>query len=421
MSKENENSMNDNATDLFEVVDGVLTETTEEEKPNVKKSTAKKSTVKKTKKTTKSKKTEPVEKEKPEKLFRKNKFVSSGCTILDLACTDTTDGFCETGHTVNIVGDRNSGKTALSLAAGAETEYKMPGFFKHRFYDFEHAYSFDTEHMFGKQYADVLQILNPEHTLEWSIDALAKKIIDDVKKGPEFIILDSVDGMLSTDQIEDIATGKVLGDESYGGPRAKAFHRFFKSVCPAIALSGSFLIALSQAKDNMGFGAKFTPKYRSGGASFGFYAFIELWLAPGASINVGGLKVGAWTRAKVERSKYNGKKREVSFPILPAYGIDDTRANIGWLKQEGILKEAVPITIAKAKELKEQGKDVEPVKVGSLDLTTIGMDYVGTEPELYVEENGLVETLVKIVKHHWDVKEQDRIDKTFGGRKRRYE
>ena len=69
------------------------------------------------------------------------------------------------------------------------------------------------------------------------------------------------------------------------------------------------------------------------------------------------------------------------------------------MKQEGILKEAVPITIAKAKELKEQGKDVEPVKVGSLDLTTIGMDYVGTEPELYVEENGLVETLVKIVKH----------------------
>ena len=347
---------------------------------------------------------------------RKGIYVSSGCTILDLTCTGTTKGFCTAGHTVNIIGDRNSGKTALSLAGAAETEFRVPDYFEHKFIDLEQAMNFDISGLFGRKFADKLEVINPEISLEWSIESIGTKMLAWMAHRPQLFILDSVDAMQPEEEIKAILAGQNVERGPFGGPAPKALTVFFRSIIPAVAKSGSFLFVLSRAKDNLGFGAKFAPKTRAGGSSLGFNAFIEMWLAPHEQIKEGGSMVGRWTTAKIERSKVNGaNKRECLFPILPKYGIDNTRANVRWLLDEGVIQMAEPITIKTAKAL-----DIEPIKAGSYDLNNISINYVGTDPLGYIEANGLCDHLTACVKEHWDAKERDLHEKTFGGRESRY-
>ena len=55
------------------------------------------------------------------------------------------------------------------------------------------------------------------------------------------------------------------------------------------------------------------------------------------------------------------------------------------------------------------------------DLRKIGIDYIGREPMLFVEQNGLVGKIVEQVKLRWAANEKELVDKTFGGRRPRYE
>ena len=327
-------------------------------------------------------------------------YIPSGCTLVDLACTDTIKGFCPVGHTVNIIGDSNAGKTMLAVASMAETFARYANMFQYKFYDFEQAMSFDVPSLFGNRFSDAFVIEEPEHTPEWSIEAVASKVIADCKEHAQFIVIDSADGMLSNVEMEAIVAGKQLEQTAYGGPRAKAMTTFFRQVCPAVAKSNSFMIVLSQAKDNMGFGAMFKPKVRYGGKALAFYAYIELWLARAEAIKAKDTVLGSWTKAKVERSKANGKRRIVEFPILPAYGIDNTRGNMRWLLNENVIS-----------------------KVGrKLDLSSLGIeDNEKGDVLKYVEENGYTDKVVQAVVDKWNANEAELIEKTFGGRKSRYE
>lgn len=327
-------------------------------------------------------------------------YIPSSSTLIDIACTDTTKGFCTAGHTVNIVGDPNSGKTMIATASMAETFYKLMGYFRNKFRDFEQAMSFDLAGLFGQPFADSFEHLLPEHTLEWSIEATANSIISECAKGPCFEIIDSVDGMLAEEEIKMIMAGKAIERSAWGGPRAKAMTQFYRSVCPAIAKSGSFLIVLSQAKDNMGFGAQFKPKTRYGGKSLAFYAYVEMWLARTGSLKVDKTVIGSTNAAKIERSKVNGKRRIAEFSILPAYGVDNTRSCIDWLIKEGAV-----------------GKKKGASKV---DLNPIGIPYFGTEPYLYVEEHDRLDDVVEATRVQWAKNEAEYIKKAFGGRKPRY-
>ncbi len=326
-------------------------------------------------------------------------YIPSGVTLIDLACTDTVKGFCSAGHTVNIIGDRNSGKSILCLASMAETYHRHKDLFKYDYYDYERAVSFNVAKLFGNKFAKKLNHIEPDNDEGWAIENLRVKILESLKKGPRYIVIDSIDVMKPIVEVSSLYK-ETDGKKTMGTERAKAITAFFRSICPAIADSGSFLIAVSQARDNIGVGAMFTPKVRSGGRALGYYAYIEMWLAPGPQIKTGDVKVGQWTMAKIERSKYNGKKRTVSFPILPAYGIDDTRGNIDWLLEEGVIKKV--------------GKRV-------VDMTPIGVEYEGDNPYLFVEENGEVMKVLAAVKERWDHNERILVERTFEGRKGRYE
>ena len=360
-------------------------------------------------------------------------LIPSGCTLLDLACTDTTDGFCSAGHCVNSIGDRNAGKTLQALASMAETYRRYGGHFDYKFYDAENAYSFDTAGLFGKKFAAALQVIPVPQSIDWCTQALANKMVDDMSCGkPQFFVLDSMDMLRALKEYKNDEDGVLEGALAL---RAVANKYLLRRVVARIAETGSFLIYLSQAAEAIGFGAKFSPKIRGGGKSLGFYAFIELWLSKGGQIKVGDTKVGDWTIAKTARSKANGKAREVWFPIFPAYGIDDTRANLDWLFDEGVIKpdpekkeggkKVYGVVNAKAagKEAAEEEGDGKKKKkaVSCYDLRKIGIDYIGKDACLFVEQNGLVDKVAAAVKARWDANEQEVIDKTFGGRKSRYE
>lgn len=356
-------------------------------------------------------------------------MIPSGCTLLDLACTDTTAGFCSAGHCVNSIGDRNAGKTMQALASMAETYRRYGNAFEYKFYDTENAYSFDTAALFGKKFAATLQVIPVPHEADWCTQALANKMIDAMSGGkPQYFVIDSMDNLRALQEYENDDNGVLGGALAL---RAVANKYLLRRVVARIATTGSFLIYLSQAAESIGFGAKFTPKIRGGGKSLGFYAFIELWLSKGGQIKVGDVKVGDWTVAKIARSKANGKAREVWFPIFPAYGIDDTRANLDWLYDEGVIvpppteKEPKKKIYAVAGSVKSEEADDDGKKkkktVGCYDLTKIGIDYVGKDACLFVESNGLGDKVAEAVKTKWAANEQEVIDKTFGGRKSRYD
>ena len=326
--------------------------------------------------------------------------IPSGVTIVDLACTDTLDGFCPVGHTVNIIGDRNSGKSILCMASMAETFHRHGDHFAYDYYDYECAVSFDVKGLFGAKFENSLNLYTPDNSPEWSIEGLQYKIIQDVESGPRYIVIDSCDVLKPKSEIEGILKPET-DKKTMGLERAKGVTRFFRAICPAVAKSGSFLIVVSQAKDNIGFGAMFKPKTRFGGSALGFNAYVEMWLGPGQQIKSGDFKVGQWTKCKIERSKANGKRHTIEFPILPAYGIDDTRSNINWLVQHGVLATS--------------GTTIDLSPLGD------GFEYKGRNSYQFVEENGLEDVLAEKVHEYWAEREKMLIEKTFGGRQRRYE
>ena len=357
--------------------------------------------------------------------FKPAMMIPSGITLLDLACTDTTDGFCRTGQGVNSIGDRNAGKTMQAIAAMAETFKRYGDHFDYKLLDAENAYCFNTAALFGKKFAEKLEVIPVPYDKEWCTQNLALKMLKWMEKKPQFFVIDSMDTLIAEKEYENDAAGEVGGALAL---RAVANKYLLRRLAGNLPANGSFLIYLSQAADAIGFGAKFNPKIRGGGKSLGFFAVIELWLSKGGQIKSGDVKVGDWTIAKTARSKANGKAREVWFPILPAYGIDDTRANIDWLWEEGVIKPDPPkdekkvYKTAKDKDAEKDdgGKKKKDVPKGA-DLRKIGIDYVGNDPYLFVETNGLVGKVVEAVKARWDANEQLLIDKTFGGRPSRYE
>lgn len=326
-------------------------------------------------------------------------FIPSGCTMLDLACSDSLDGFCLVGTATNIIGGRNAGKTLLANASQAETFYRWGDHFDYKLLDTENAYSFNTAAMFGKQFADELEIIPIPAEEEWCTEMLAFKMIDWMQDKPQFFVVDSMDNLMCQAMFGDRERIEK-GGKQHADPNAKANKLFFRHIVPVIGHTGSVLIYLSQGRPDMG--GPFAGQTRGGGRSLGFHAHTEIWLS-----NIGQIektvksvkaKVGHGVRATVERSKINGKKRIVEFPILYAYGIDNTKSMIDWLEDMKLIKK---------------------VK-GTYNLEPVGINYKGTEPEFFIEDDGLYDDFEQKVYELWTEREKLIVERTLGARQRRY-
>lgn len=283
--------------------------------------------------------------------IRKADLLSTGSTLLNLACTGHWQGGFAKGRYYFIVGDSQSGKTFLSLTCFAEAAINL-NFDDYRliFDDVEGGALMDIERYFGRRVARRLESPASESDgspiYSQTLDQFYFYIYAALKQGRPFVwVLDSMDALSSSYEgrkFEEKAAAhkkgtKVAGD--YGDGKAQLNSRNMRVVLAGLRATGSILIVVNQTRDNVGAGMFEPRKTRSGGHALTFYATLELWAAIGGvikkEVNEKKRQVGIKARIRVRKNRVTGKDRTVLVPIHNSYGIDDITGCIDFIIEEG--------------------------------------------------------------------------------------
>lgn len=289
----------------------------------------------------------PVPKEEVQvKPLRRN-LLSTGSTLLNLACSENPFGGFLKGKYYFLVGDSASGKTFLSMTCLAEAVRS-----KH-FKDYLLVYDnvedgclMDIEGLFGEDVAERLQPPgDPDSKDPYShtIEEFYYHLDDYIKAGKPFIyILDSMDALSSVAEEAKFDQHKKAHEEekkvagSYGDGKAKKNSEGLRKVMNGLRQTGSILIVLSQTRDNLGFG--WETKTRSGGRALRFYATVELWSSISGKIEKGvrgkARQIGVNVLLECKKNRITGKLPEVTVQIYPSYGIDDIGSCVDYLVNE---------------------------------------------------------------------------------------
>lgn len=264
---------------------------------------------------------------KKKKQLSSKDFVSTGSTMLNLACTDDPfQGFAK-GHYYLIVGTSRSGKTWLSLSCLAEAA-KNPNFDDHLFIynNIERGALMNIPKFFGE---DVDKRLKVVHS--YRIEDFYDHIDRVMNRGFPFIyILDSMDALTSEQEIKTFKKQKTARTEekdakgSYGDGKAKVNSQNLRRVIGPIEKTGSILLIINQTRDKLtGFGGK----THSGGNALQFYATLEIWSDIKGKIEKIYRKkkrfLGNHCTLRIRKNRVTGKDRTIEVPIYTSYGMDD--------------------------------------------------------------------------------------------------
>ncbi|MDR2704335.1 MAG: hypothetical protein LBC02_01015 [Planctomycetaceae bacterium] len=359
--------------------------------------------------------------------------LSSGCTLLNLACTNDPNGFLGKGDYMWLCGASNAGKTWLLMTMLAEAAnsdaYKD---YRLIYDDVENGCLMDVEQYFGKK----LQArLEPPRRDKSGNPIYSDKVedfyfhLDDIikTKKPFIYILDSMDSLDSIDAQEKFEENKEIrrGNEkkgtskdlkgSYGDGKAKMNSQNIRRVITQLRSTGSILVVVTQTRDNItGLGA---PQVAGGGRALKFYAHVELWLKPIGDITKsvkGKLRsIGTKVEAKLKKNRHTGQRPDIQFPIYNSYGLDDIGSMLDWLLEEKV------ITPEKSKDKEEKTSEPKEEKVSKQIIAIPQLDLAASREKLIqlIENENRVDDLKNLVAESWN----EIIDKTRIVRKKRYE
>lgn len=296
---------------------------------------------------------------------RKN-LLSTGSTLLNLACSDNHHGGFLKGKYYFLVGDSASGKTFLSMTCFAEAVYHRRFKNYRLIYDnVEDGCLIDLASLFSEKVADKVEppSVDEEGAPKYSstIEEFYYHLDDANKKGTPFIyVLDSMDALSSGAEINKFEEHKKAFQEgkdsagSYGDGKAKKNSEGLRKALAGIRSNGSILIILCQTRDNIT-GIGYEKKTRSGGRALKFYATMEIWSSIVGSIrkNVNGKdrQVGVKVRLQIKKNRITGKLQEATVPIYPSYGIDDLGSCVDYLLEEGYWETRKNTIVAKGLNL----------------------------------------------------------------------
>ncbi|MHA1828598.1 MAG: hypothetical protein ACTSX6_08120 [Candidatus Heimdallarchaeaceae archaeon] len=310
----------------------------------------------------------PIHDQLKEHAFEKNEerssglFLPTGSTLLNLACSGNQIGGYSPGKMVNIIGDSSSGKTLLALTMFAEANL-LKEFDNYSFIydDVENALEFNTEYLFGKRTSK--RIISPkinedgENEPSNTIQDFRDNIFEALDSGPFVYVLDSFDALSSDEEtikLKEIREAKKKGKSvsgSYGVEKAKISSQILRNVVGSIKKSKSFLIIISQTRDDLN-SFSYAKKTRSGGRALKFYATHEMWLASEKKLkSSSNRQVGIRTKVKITKNKITGKPMEVSFPIYFDYGVDDIGSCVDWMVENNFWKKKAKIITATKLEM----------------------------------------------------------------------
>ena len=312
-------------------------------------------------------------KEKPSELepVSKQILIPTGSIMLNLACSDNINGGFAPGKIVNLIGDSSSGKTLLALTMFADI-VNDPQFDDYRliFDDAEEALEFDIGYLFGENTAKRIEMDQTSNTIE----DYYGNVLRALSKGKPFIyVLDSFDAITADEEIKrskEYENDKSDKSGSYKTEKARMSSEILRVIKGGIKETKSVVEIISQTRDNIGFGAMFQPKVRTGGKALKFYSCNEIWLAVGKKVSKNDLEIGANVMAKVSKNKLTGKKRDIVFPIFYDYGVDNLQSCIFFLIEQKVWKKekqtihsndlCLPCTISKLiKEIEDNNLEQE--------------------------------------------------------------
>lgn len=350
--------------------------------------------------------------------------LSSGSTLLNLACTDTPHFAFLKGYYYYWVGDTASGKTFGTLTCFSEA-CNNPAFDKHLLIhdDVEGGALMDFSYFFGKKAAKRIRPPaydrknRPVHST--TVESFYYHISDLIADGEPFVyVLDSQDALDSTSAVKKFrrqkraAEANVDAAGSYGDGKAKFHSEHLRHVLAGLKKTKSILIIIGQTRDNIGT-FSFEKKTRSGGKALRFYANTEIWTSVAGKLKrrVRGRQrtIGVKCLAEVRKNRVTGKigkDRAVIFPIYYDYGIDDVGACVDYLVGEGAWRK-----VKKKGEVDEEGKR----KI----YDARELLFQGSREEIikHIEEEGLEKKVRQLVAKVWEEVE----DECRSDRKKRYE
>lgn len=276
--------------------------------------------------------------------------LSSGSTMLNLACTGRVDiGYIPDYYYV-WCGRTGSGKTYINLASLAEASIN-PAFKDHDlYYDApESGAQMSIEQHYGSELARRIKPPSgtrqePKHSK--TLEGFYNNVFNALETGPFVYVLDSMDALPTDDEWRDFQKknkdrnkndGEVPKNESgsYHTERARTNSHYLRLLFNQLQGSNSILIVIFQSREAIGFGSQFNPDTRGGGNAPTFFAGLELWSKVESHIHTSyksnKIEQGVICEVKVKKGRITGKNRSVSIPIYNSFGIDDVGGMIDFL------------------------------------------------------------------------------------------
>lgn len=282
------------------------------------------------------------------------KWLSTGSTLVNLACSGRTTKGLIGGHYYLFWGDSNSGKSWLVHSCLAEASINKEFDDYRLIYDNpEDGALMDLKRYFGTKLAERIEPPatnkgSPAHSN--TIEDFYYNLDDAANSDKPFIyVLDSMDSLTTEDdqnKFQESKAAKRKGKEttgSYGMSKAKKNSSGIRETLHKLKEKKSILIIVAQSRTNIGFGSQFNPKTRAGGLSLKFYASCELNFSIREQIKkrVAGKdrQLGILSKVHIIRTRLTGKDRTVEIPIYHSHGIDDIGSCVDYLVEEKYWKE----------------------------------------------------------------------------------
>ena len=268
-------------------------------------------------------------------------LVTSGCQLLDSALGG---GWVE--RVINLVGDKSTGKTLLACELAANYLKKYPDS-TIWYREVEAAFDEDYVTSLGIP-ADRFDRTTDCYTVEDAFEELMKLT---GRKNRGLYIIDSLDALSDRAEMK-----RDMDQGTYGAEKAKRMSQLFRRLIQRLDKAKIMVLIISQVRDKIGvmFGERHT---RAGGRSLDFYASQVVFLSQVKTLKrtIHGVErpTGIQVRAKVKKNKVGPPFREVDFPILFGFGVEDVVAGVEWLSKVKALSDA-GMTSSEAKLLLRQ-------------------------------------------------------------------